>query len=138
MPRVKEAFPDVTITAIIRSADKKAAIEKNGADRVIIGSYQDLKTIHKAAFESDIVLNAASADDMDLVRTLITALKERAKANKGTGRPKPILLHTSGTAIITVGSDGKFVKGAERIWNVSGTIKRSRFFDADNFLCIGQ
>jgi len=81
---------------------------------VIQGSHDDLDKIKSLASEADIVMNCADADDLPLTMAILSGLRERA--NKGS---KGILLHTSGTGVVSDTAEGEFVPSAHKIWNVS-------------------
>ncbi|TDL24606.1 NAD(P)-binding protein [Rickenella mellea] len=109
---LKSVHPELEITALVRSQEKATAVQRAGAAKVIIGSHDEVEKIQSKSAESDIVVNAADADDLPLTIAIIAGLKERAKLGL-----KPILLHTSGTGVVSVNTKGGFTPDAEKIWN---------------------
>ncbi|TDL24607.1 NAD(P)-binding protein [Rickenella mellea] len=112
---LKSAYPDSRITALVRSEEKGAAVKAAGAQQIIVGSHEEHEKIRAASAEADVVVNAADSDYLPLTSAIIAGLKERAKK----GGKKPLLFHTSGTGVIYVGTEGKFVAAAEKVWNDS-------------------
>ena len=83
-----------SVTALVRSADKAAAVEAAGAT-ALIADATDTETVEGAAHASDGVIHLASAQDVDAV--LVPAV---LRGLAGTGKP---FVHTGG--IWTYGSN---------------------------------
>ncbi|EIN04821.1 NAD(P)-binding protein [Punctularia strigosozonata HHB-11173 SS5] len=93
----KSAF---AITAIVRSADKAklfAEVEERTGVPItpVQGSHSDAALVASLASQSDVVIAAADVDDLEAARAILGGLRQRYEK---TG-VKPILLHTSGTAV---------------------------------------
>jgi nucleoside-diphosphate-sugar epimerase len=97
-------------TALVRSASSVPIIEALGVT-VIQGSHSDLELIIDAASNADIVVNCADADNLELAKAILSGLEKRQSA-----RP-PILLHTSGTGVISDEPTGHLTEWAKKIWN---------------------
>jgi hypothetical protein len=72
--------------------------------------------IRETVEQSDIVINTADADDLPLTRAVLQGLTTRAKNQRGLAR-SPILIHTSGTGVVTDKAEGEFLPST-RIYNV--------------------
>jgi hypothetical protein len=81
---------------------------------VVNGSHEDLDTIQSLAAQADIVVNAADADDLPLTKAILAGLKARSKSVSF----KPILIHTSGSGVISDQAEGEFLPSGQKIWNV--------------------
>ncbi|KAI0707122.1 NAD-P-binding protein [Earliella scabrosa] len=92
------------IVALVRNADKARILESKFNVKAVVGSHQDLDKIHDLVAKSDFVFHLADADDEPLIRTILKAQKERhAKTGK-----VPVLIHTSGTGVLTDDSHGEY------------------------------
>lgn len=87
---------------------------------VVHGSHDDLEKIQNLAAQADIVVNAADADDLPLTKAILEGLKARSV----TATFKPILIHTSGTGVISDQAEGEFIPSGQKIWNVKSHISR--------------
>ena len=87
---IKNAHPELTYTALVRSPKDVAALEAMGVS-VMLGSTENSELVAKAVESHDITFNAANADDLPLVHTIVAALKKRAAS--GT-HVRPIYIHT--------------------------------------------
>ncbi|EJD07987.1 NAD-binding protein [Fomitiporia mediterranea MF3/22] len=100
----KQSNIDLGSNATTRSssvADKFRAI---GVETVI-GSLDDLELVTRLSAESDIVINAADCDNVDLLNALLEGQKRR----KAQRKPAGSIVHTSGAFIFVDNSeDGKF------------------------------
>jgi nucleoside-diphosphate-sugar epimerase len=104
-----------TVTALVRDAEKGAAVEAAGAS-ALIGDAADAELVERAARESDGVIHLASAKDVDamLVPAVLAGLA-------GTGKP---FVHTGG--VWTYGSnddiaeDSPAAPPAHTAWRASG------------------
>ncbi|KAM0793567.1 hypothetical protein ACM66B_001003 [Microbotryomycetes sp. NB124-2] len=113
MHGIYAAHPDFEISALVRNDKDDDAIKRAFNARVVRGSLSDVDLIKKEASESDFVMNFADADDLKVVEAILQGLKERG----AKGGQKPLYLHTSGTSVIAQGSEGSFVKEAEKIFD---------------------
>lgn len=116
MVAIRNAHPDIKISAIVRSKADVGAVKAAGADEVILSSHTDLEQIRTAASAADVVLNAADSDDLPLTKAILAGLKTRSQGGKLP--PVPILIHTSGTGVICDSAKGSFTDEAKKIWNV--------------------
>ena len=86
---LKSKYPSAELVAFVRSTKLVAEIERLGF-KTLIGSgveEQDRAIIAKAALTADIVVNAASADDVELTNAILEAVQNSTKK-------LPILIHT--------------------------------------------
>ncbi|WP_321331639.1 NAD-dependent epimerase/dehydratase family protein [uncultured Bacteroides sp.] len=88
------------VSGLVRTTDNAELLAKRNI-RPIIGSLDDFDVMTKAAQSADIVINAANADHIGAVITLVTALEHSGK----------LLIHTSGSSIVADHADGAY--GAE-------------------------
>ncbi|KAF8493612.1 hypothetical protein JB92DRAFT_3084922 [Gautieria morchelliformis] len=107
------AHPQFSVTALVRNQKDIEAVRAIGVARVVNGSHEDLDTIQSLAAQADIVVNAADADDMPLTNAILAGLKARSKSVSF----KPILIHTSGSGVISDQAEGEFVPSGQKIWN---------------------
>ncbi|ATZ45889.1 hypothetical protein BCIN_01g05880 [Botrytis cinerea B05.10] len=87
--------PDLSITALVRSDDNAAQLKALGV-QPLKGRLEDGEIIAEAASKADIIVHAATADDLPSVRAVIKGIKERS--NKSS---KIIYIHTSGAGVIS-------------------------------------
>ncbi|KAG6915860.1 hypothetical protein DXG01_009567 [Tephrocybe rancida] len=85
-------FATLNVTALVRSQEKAGKLNLLGV-HTIVGSFDDLPLLENAASKADVVINAADADDLDVVRALLKGLEQR---HETTGNV-PSYIHTSGT-----------------------------------------
>jgi hypothetical protein len=110
---LRKRFPAWPVAALIRNEAHHAAIRALGIS-VVHGSLADYTLIEEQAYEADIVVNAADADDFPATEAILRGLKRRHDA----GRPKGTLVHTSGVAVFSDGKkEGKSYPDA-KIYNV--------------------
>ncbi len=88
-----------SITALVRLAAAANALRDLGVSPVL-GTLDDSDVLEQAALESDVVLNVADCAHLGAAQALVKGL--RAKEEKG------LLIHTSGTAIVSDDSKGEF------------------------------
>ncbi|GJE92242.1 NAD(P)-binding protein [Phanerochaete sordida] len=100
------------ITALVRGQDKAKTLESFGV-KTVIGSYKDDHALtEKLAENAHIVFQIVDADDLPAMQALLKGLKNR---HEKTG-DVPVLIHTSGSAIVIEGQDkGNLVR--ERVWD---------------------
>ncbi|KIJ63834.1 hypothetical protein HYDPIDRAFT_40854 [Hydnomerulius pinastri MD-312] len=96
-------FASSEITALLRKAEKVPAFESIGV-KTVLGSNSDLDLLEKQASQSDIVFACADADDVPACEAILRGLKKRHQAT-GT---VPILIHTSGTGVLTDNAGGNY------------------------------
>ncbi|KAI0091003.1 NAD-P-binding protein [Irpex rosettiformis] len=89
---------DFDITALVRSPEKGKKLEGFGV-KPAIGSLKDIPLIEQLAQNAHIVFSTADADDLDAITALLAGLKKR----HATTNDIPILIHTSGTGLLTAG-----------------------------------
>lgn len=114
MVAIRSAHPDIRISALVRSKADVGAVKAAGADEVILSSHTDFEQIRTAASAADIVLNAADSDDLPLTKAIIAGLKTHLQGGK-----QSILIHTSGTGVVSDNARGSFTDEAKKIWNVT-------------------
>ncbi|KAG8993265.1 hypothetical protein FRB94_010919 [Tulasnella sp. JGI-2019a] len=91
-------YPDFVYSALVRNPKDNNAIEALGV-KIVQGSHTNFDLIEKSASESDIVFNFADCDDLPLTEAILRGMKTRGARKDGT--KKPILIHTSGTGVVT-------------------------------------
>lgn len=109
MVAIRSAHPDIRISALVRSKADVGAVKAAGADEVILSSHTDLEQIRTAASAADIVLNAADSDDLPLTKAIIAGLKTHLQGGK-----QSILIHTSGTGVVSDNARGSFTDEAKK------------------------
>lgn len=106
--------PDWTFSALVRNEKHFEAVRSVGV-AVVPGSFTDKSLISDQSYSADIVINTADCDDIPLTEAILAGMRKRFQE----GKPKGILIHTSGTAVLTDGKrEGKFDPQG-KIWNVS-------------------
>ncbi|KAF8591025.1 NAD(P)-binding protein [Ramaria rubella] len=105
--------PQLSITAIVRNPKDNDVVRAAGATNVVNGSHEELEKIRNLATQADIVVNAADADDLPLTKAILEGLKSRAQSVTF----KPILIHTSGTGVVSDNAQGEFAPSGQKIWN---------------------
>ncbi|KAI0822502.1 NAD-P-binding protein [Trametes gibbosa] len=101
------------ISALVRSADKAKVLETQFGVKAVVGSHADFDKLEALAKEADVVLSCADSDDLPAMEAIFKGIKARFER---TGI-KPILIHTSGTGLITDEAKGLFA--TEKIWHDS-------------------
>ncbi|CAL1702850.1 unnamed protein product [Somion occarium] len=92
------AHPDVErfeITALVRSAEKAERLRELGV-KTVIGSTDDAEKLETLASQAHIVFSMVDADDLAAIQTILRGLKKR----HDTSSDIPILIHTSGAAVL--------------------------------------
>jgi hypothetical protein len=125
---VKKAHPDWPLTVFLRN--KGASVDEwftttAGADKIIHGDISDIKLLQSMSRDHDIVVNAISSFDGELIKNIITGMESRS-GEKGT------LIHISGTGNFIDGSQTGAFKSESKVWNVSPPPLRSPDFVSDN------
>ncbi|KAG8703231.1 hypothetical protein FRC09_004276 [Ceratobasidium sp. 395] len=103
--RTSAAF---TITALVRKDQDIETLEALGI-KTIKGSFTDEDKIEEASREADIVYAVADADDLSVAQAVLKGLK--AKKERG------ILIHTSGTGLLSNNYNGELTPEDSKIWN---------------------
>lgn len=85
------------VLGLVRSTENASALRSRGIEPVL-GDLTDATAIAYGVAASDVTINSAEADDIDLVRPLVVALT-------GTGKG---LIHTSGSSIVVDDARGEF------------------------------
>ncbi len=85
------------VLGLVRSNENASALRSRGIEPVL-GDLTDATAIAYGVAASDVTINTAEADDIDLVRPLVVALT-------GTGKG---LIHTSGSSIVVDDAKGEF------------------------------
>ncbi|KAG6813899.1 hypothetical protein H0H92_005748 [Tricholoma furcatifolium] len=93
----------LSFTALVRSPEKAEKLRALGVDSVV-GSHTDDALVKKLASEADVVLTSADCDYLPAAQSILRGLESRFKA---TGNV-PILIHTSGTGVLTDNAAGAF------------------------------
>ncbi|EJD08561.1 NAD-binding protein [Fomitiporia mediterranea MF3/22] len=88
---IKE-HPEFHYVTLVRSATSEEAVRAISAT-VISGSFTDFERITELSEQSDIIINAADSDNIELTVAILKGMKSRYTKGNGVG----ILLHTSGT-----------------------------------------
>ncbi|PIL35406.1 hypothetical protein GSI_02132 [Ganoderma sinense ZZ0214-1] len=91
------------ITALVRAEAKAKALESTLGIKTVIGSLQDYALLTESAEKAHVVFQIADADSEDPMKAILAGLKARFEK---TG-DKPILIHTSGTALLADDSRGE-------------------------------
>lgn len=89
------------ITAIVRNPEKAKQLKSLGV-KVEIGSHSDPEKVEALAAEADVVFEAADVDDLGGTQAVLKGLKKR---HEKTGQV-PVLIHTSGTAVLCDNASG--------------------------------
>ncbi|KAI0056479.1 NAD(P)-binding protein [Artomyces pyxidatus] len=109
---LRERYPDLQFTALVRNPAHFDKLRAAGA-AVVPGSFTDVDIVAEQSYLADVVINAADADDLALTNAILKGIKRRADE----GKPKGVLIHTSGSAVfLDGGKEGRFDPEA-RIWN---------------------
>lgn len=117
MTALKKEYPDFEYKVLVRSESDSEVLRAAGFIPVQ-GTLQDLGKIAELSADADVVVNAADADDVELVNAILRGLKARRDAGKGTGT----FIGTSGAMLFQDGvTDGKYDPNA-KIWTVGGAI----------------
>lgn len=110
---LKKSHPDWPLTVFFRNTAADEYFKTQAvADRIVHGTLADTETIRALSKEHDIVINAVSSFNGELVDLIISGMEERPASSKGT------LIHLSGTGnFIDYGTSGNF-NPQSKVWNV--------------------
>lgn len=111
--QLRKSHPDAKIIALVRSATDLPAICEAGAIP-LEGTFSDHDKIAECASHADMVVNAGSSDDKDMVLAVLRGLKERKEAGRDVG----IFIHVSGSSVFLDDAEGSFDPEG-KVWNVS-------------------
>jgi len=92
---------DLTISALVRGEENAQKLKALNVEP-IVGSLDDTQKILDASAAADVVINTANVDHEASAKAIIEGLRKRGVQN---GK-KPILIHTSGTAVLNAGPLG--------------------------------
>ncbi|KAG8216629.1 hypothetical protein J3R82DRAFT_6824 [Butyriboletus roseoflavus] len=98
------------ITALVRNPDKATLFASIGV-KTVVGSHDDGPLLERQASESDVVFACADADHVGACEAILRGLKKRHEVT-GT---VPILVHTSGTGVLTDNAMGMYAY--DTIWD---------------------
>eukprot|EP01119_Soliformovum_irregulare_P004630 TRINITY_DN15695_c0_g1_i1.p1 TRINITY_DN15695_c0_g1~~TRINITY_DN15695_c0_g1_i1.p1 ORF type:complete len:342 (+),score=99.57 TRINITY_DN15695_c0_g1_i1:41-1027(+) len=87
--------PDLTVSALVRGEENAKKLQSLNVEPVL-GSLDDTEIIKKSSAAADIVIHTANVDHDTSAQAIIDGLRQRGSKD---GR-KPILIHTSGTAVL--------------------------------------
>ncbi|KAI0775203.1 NAD-P-binding protein [Trametes elegans] len=101
------------ITALVRSPAKAKILEDKFGVRTVPGTIAEHDKVAQLAEKADIVFSIVDADDVTFISALLRGLKAR-KVKTGVA---PILIHTSGTAILN--DEAKGAHASDKIYHDS-------------------
>ncbi|KAI0649448.1 NAD-P-binding protein [Trametes meyenii] len=93
------------ITALVRNADKAKILESKFGVKAIVGNHQELDKLESLAENAHVIFHTADADDEPAAKAILSGLKKR-HAKLGD---LPILIHTSGTGVLTDDARGEYI-----------------------------
>jgi hypothetical protein len=101
--------PPSTITCLLRSADKaplfdQLKVPSGTSIKVLQGSLEEHDKLTKAASEADIVINTASADDLEGTKAIMAGMRQRKEK---TGH-RSLFIQTSGTGVMIDNAKGEY------------------------------
>ncbi|KAI0091097.1 NAD-P-binding protein [Irpex rosettiformis] len=99
------------ITVLVRSEEKAKKLETFGV-KTVIGSYTDTALVEQLAEKAHVVFSCADADALDAANAFLAGLRKR-HAKLGD---LPILIHTSGTGLLTFGDSAKGEQPTDKIY----------------------
>ncbi|CAE6439167.1 unnamed protein product [Rhizoctonia solani] len=108
LSELRRNHPKDTFTALARKDEDIQALEKIGV-KGIKGTFLDIDKIEQESRQADIVINAADADDMGLVKAIIKGLKSK--------KERGVLIQTSGTGLLNNNYNGELRPEDSKIWN---------------------
>ncbi|EIW57263.1 NAD-P-binding protein [Trametes versicolor FP-101664 SS1] len=93
------------ITALVRKPVLARRLEAEFGVKTVIGSLQDLDKLATLSENAHVVIQLADCDDVDALKAILSGLKAR---HEKTG-DIPLLIHTSGTGVITDDAQGAYL-----------------------------
>ncbi|CAE6448507.1 unnamed protein product [Rhizoctonia solani] len=106
LSELKRNHPEATFTALARKDEDIQALEKIGV-KGVKGTFLDTDKIEHESHEADVVINAADADDMGLVKAIVKGLKSRKERGE----------RSSGTGLLNNNYNGELGPEDGKIWN---------------------
>lgn len=106
------AYPDLEVTALVRNPAQFNAFQPIGV-KVVKGSFNDTDIVTSHARTADITVNMGDSDDVGLTTAILAGQKARVTEDH---KSPAVLLHTSGVAVFSDGTDGKHDPKA-KVWN---------------------
>lgn len=103
------------ITALVRNEEKAKLLEQKFGVHGVVGSYKDTALVERLAENAHVVFSMADADDLPAVQAILKGLKQR-HAKLGD---LPILIHTSGTGVLTLGQETKGMAATDVVYDDS-------------------
>ncbi|KAI0694390.1 NAD-P-binding protein [Cerioporus squamosus] len=101
------------ITVLVRNEAKAKILSEKFGLKTVIGTHQDLDKVESQAEAAHIVFNISDADDANFTGAILKGLKSR---HTKTG-DVPILIHTTGSAIVMDDARGAYAAGPETIFD---------------------
>ncbi|KAL7278981.1 hypothetical protein ACG7TL_006813 [Trametes sanguinea] len=92
------------ITVLVRNAEKAKILESKFGVKVVVGTHQELDKLESLAENAHVVFHCADADDVPAVNAILSGLRKR----HATFGDLPILIHTSGTAVLSDDARGMY------------------------------
>ncbi|KAF9427806.1 hypothetical protein BGZ94_004097 [Podila epigama] len=97
---------DFTIRALVRNSAKAEKDIRPLGIEPVIGSLDDSHILTQEAADADVVLHFADADHLPAIKAILKGLT--APRKEGAARKRPILIHTSGTGVLSDNSYGNY------------------------------
>jgi hypothetical protein len=97
------AQPDLQVTALARHPAHVDAVSHLGVEAVQ-GTFNNTNFTTLRAHESDITIDTASSDDVELTNTILAGQKAHVVEDK---KVPAIILHTSGVAVLMDGGEAR-------------------------------
>ncbi|KAI8980060.1 NAD-P-binding protein [Trametes punicea] len=95
---------DFEFTALVRSPEKAEILKEKFGVNAVVGNLGEVEKLTRLSEDADVVLSLADADDLPSVQAFIQGLKSK---HEKTGK-RPILIHTSGTGVLTDHARGMY------------------------------
>ncbi|TDL17414.1 NAD(P)-binding protein [Rickenella mellea] len=111
--QLRKSHPGAKITALVRSPADLPVICEVGAIP-LEGTFSDYDKIAECASHADMVVNAGSSDNKDMILAVLRGLKGRKEAGRDIG----IFIHVSGSSVFLDDAEGWFDPEG-RVWNDS-------------------
>jgi len=100
----RKKYPDIPITAYLRSTALDSALQALGNVTVAHGTFEDYDKIEKLASEHPIIINCAASRDGPLTHAILRGIRAQE------GKKRPLLLHLSGAGnFVDHGTSGNYV-----------------------------
>ncbi|EMD33972.1 hypothetical protein CERSUDRAFT_117492 [Gelatoporia subvermispora B] len=92
------------ITALVRSPEKATLLESKFGVKAVVGHHGELEKLEQLASEAHVVFSVADADYLPAMQAILAGLRKR----HATLGDLPILIHTSGTGVLTDDARGMY------------------------------